>query len=301
MATTIEKTGKTVEDAVQAALNELGVNADDVTVEVLETPSKGIFGIFGTKPARIKVTVKEKPPTLENVEELKIAVEPKVVATDSVEVKFKSVPSLDTLPNVADKFEEEKPPEKSFDVKVIEEKIFDEKSDEVAVPAAPPVENVEGETFNRDTVIERAKNFLHDVFESMDLDLNIEVKEDEENVILDLKIYDSLFLTGKRGQLLDALQYLTNLAANRGSEEKIRFVLDVDNYRARREETLQKLAKSVAERAIRSKQDVKLEPMSRHERRIVHTILQNNKRVETHSHGEEPFRYIVVSPIKKKK
>lgn len=297
MATTIEKTGKTVEDAVQAAINELGVTADDVNVEVLETPSKGIFGIFGTKPARIKVTVKEKPPTPADVEEIKIAVEPKVVATDAVEVKFKSVPSLDTLPNVADKFEEEKPPEKSVDEKVIEEKIVDE----VELSAAPPVENVEGKTFNRDAVIETAKNFLHDVFEAMDLDLTVEVKENEENVVLDLKIYDSLFLTGKRGQLLDALQYLTNLAANRGSDEKIRFVLDVDNYRARREETLQKLAKSVAERAIRSKQDVKLEPMSRHERRIVHTILQNNKRVETHSHGEEPFRYIVVSPIRKKK
>ena len=293
MATTIEKTGKTVEDAVQAALNELGLTADEVTVEILETPSKGIFGIFGTKPARIKVTVKEKPPMPANVEEIKVAVEPKVIATDSIEVKFKSVPSLDTLPNVANKFEDEKPPEKSVDEKIVEEQ--------------PPVEKVEeeeifvAETFNRDTVIETAKNFLHDVFEAMDLDLSIEVKEDDENVVLDLKIYDSLFLTGKRGQLLDSLQYLTNLAANRGSEEKVRFVLDVDNYRARREETLQKLAKSVAERAIRSKQDVKLEPMSRHERRIVHTILQNNKRVETHSHGEEPFRYIVVSPINKKK
>ena len=297
MATTIEKTGKTVEDAVQSALNELGVNADDVTVQVLETPSKGIFGIFGTKPARVKVTVNEKPVEPPTVEEIQISVAPKVIATDSVEVKFKSVPSIDTLPNVADKFKEEKPVENPVD----------DKPAEVEPSDVPPVDKVESEEipvsepFNRDAVIETAKNFLHDVFEAMDLDLNIEVKEDEENIVLDLKIYDSLFLTGKRGQLLDALQYLTNLAANRGSEEKIRFVLDVDNYRARREETLQKLAKSVAERAIRSKQDVKLEPMSRHERRIVHTILQNNKRVETHSHGEEPFRYIVVSPINKKK
>ena len=291
MATTIEKTGKTVEDAVQAALKELGVTADDVTVEILETPSKGIFGIFGTKPARIKVTVKEKPPLPVNVEEVKVSVAPQVIATDSVEIKFKSVPSIDTLPDVTKKFDDEKP---------AEEKIVDENP--AAVEDTPPVENTaDTQPFNRDAVIETAKNFLHDVFEAMDLDLSIEVNEDDENVVLDLKIYDSLFLTGKRGQLLDALQYLTNLAANRGSEEKIRFVLDVDNYRARREETLQKLAKSVAERAIRSKQDVKLEPMSRHERRIVHTILQNNKRVETHSHGEEPFRYIVVSPVRKKK
>jgi len=291
MATTIEKTGKTVEDAVQAALNELGVTSDEVDVQILETPSKGIFGIFGTKPARIKVTVKEKPPLPVNVEEVKVNVAPQVVATDSVEIKFKSVPSIDTLPDVTKKFEEEKP---------VDEKIVDENP--AAVDDTPPVENVDvNQSFNRDAVIETAKNFLHDVFEAMDLDLTVEVKEDDENVVLDLKIYDSLFLTGKRGQLLDALQYLTNLAANRGSEEKIRFVLDVDNYRARREETLQKLAKSVAEKVIRIKQDVKLEPMSRHERRIIHTILQNNKRVETHSHGEEPFRYIVVSPVRKKK
>ena len=291
MATTIEKTGKTVEDAVQAALNELGVTSDEVDVQILETPSKGIFGIFGTKPARIKVTVKEKPPLPVNVEEVKVNVAPQVVATDSVEIKFKSVPSIDTLPDVTKKFEEEKP---------VDEKIVDENP--AAVDDTPPVENVDvNQSFNRDAVIETAKNFLHDVFEAMDLDLAVEVKEDDENVVLDLKIYDSLFLTGKRGQLLDALQYLTNLAANRGSEEKIRFVLDVDNYRARREETLQKLAKSVAEKVIRIKQDVKLEPMSRHERRIIHTILQNNNRVETHSHGEEPFRYIVVSPVRKKK
>ena len=300
MATTIEKTGKTVEDAVKAALDELGVTENEVNVQVLETPSKGIFGIFGAKPARIKVTLKEKPPLPSNVEEIKVNVAPKVISTDSVEVKFKSVPSLDTLPDITKKFEEEKPVEE----KVIDEKVIDEKP--VETEETPPVEKVEEEEtvepkhFNRDSVIETAKNFLHDVFEAMDLDLSIEVKEDEENVVLDLKIYDSLFLTGKRGQLLDALQYLTNLAANRGSEEKIRFVLDVDNYRARREETLQKVAKSVAEKVIRIKQDVKLEPMSRHERRIIHTILQNNKRVETHSHGEEPFRYIVVSPVKKK-
>ena len=269
MATIIEKTGKTVEDALQAALTELGVTADDVDVEVLETPSKGIFGIFGlfgAKPARIKVTVKEK--LADNVEEIKVVLEEKVQpVTDSAEIKFKSVPNLDSLPNAADN------------------------------PKPEPSE----ENFNRDEVIERAKNFIRDVFNAVNYELTFDISEEDGNIILDLKSEDSAALIGKRGQTLDALQYLTNLAANRGSENKVRFILDVENYRARREETLQKLARSVADRVARIKQDVKLEPMSRHERRIVHTVLQDNKRVETHSVGEEPYRYIIVSPKKKGK
>lgn len=266
MATIIEKTGKTVEDALQAALTELGVTADDVDVEVLETPSKGIFGIFGlfgAKPARIKVTVKEKP--TDNVEEIKVVLEEKVQpVTDSTEIKFKSVPTLESLPNAADNPNPD-------------------------------------EDFNRDEVIERAKNFIRDVFAAVNYEFTFDVSEEDGNIIIDLKSEDSVALIGKHGQTLDALQYLTNLAANRGSENKVRFILDVENYRARREETLQKLARSVADRVARIKQDVKLEPMSRHERRIVHTVLQDNKRVETHSVGEEPYRYIIVSPKKKLK
>ena len=107
-------------------------------------------------------------------------------------------------------------------------------------------------------------------------------------------------LIGKHGQPLDSLQYLTNLTANKfDSTERLHFILDVENYRQRRAETLHKLAKSVAEKAIRTRQPVKLEPMNRHERRVIHTALQNNKRVETHSTGEEPYRYVIVSPKKR--
>ena len=283
MTKTIEKTGKTVEDALRAALSELGVNESEVDVEVLETPSKGIFGFFGTKPARIKVTVKEIPKPKSEPEE-------KVVSEPPTVVNFRVVPSLDTLPKV--------------DAEFVEESAV-EKADNVETDSA--VANVENEPvkeevpFDREKVIERAKTFLTELFKAINVDLTINVREVDDNVILDLQEKDSSMIIGKRGQTIDALQYLTNLAANRSSEEKVRFILDVENYRERREETIIKLAKSVADRVIRIRQDVKMEPMSRHERRIVHTTLQENKRVETHSHGEEPYRYVVVSLKRKGK
>ena len=283
MARTIEKTGKTVEDALRAALSELGVSESEVDVEVLETPSKGIFGFFGTKPARLKVTVKEIPAPKSEPEE-------KVVSEPPTVVNFRVVPSLDTLPKV--------------DAEFVEESAV-EKADNVETDSA--VANVENEPvkeevpFDREKVIERAKTFLTELFKAINVDLTINVREVDDNVILDLQEKDSSMIIGKRGQTIDALQYLTNLAANRSSEEKVRFILDVENYRERREETIIKLAKSVADRVIRIRQDVKMEPMSRHERRIVHTTLQENKRVETHSHGEEPYRYVVVSLKRKGK
>ena len=289
MAKTIEKTGKSVEDALKAALSELGVNESDVDVEVLETPSKGIFGIFGTKPARIKVTVKDTPPPVEKTEEF--------VGEPPTVVKFRVVPGLADLPKVDAEFVEE-------DATPTAEKSFVEDEPAPKVEEEPKVDTEpvnEEKPFDREEVIERAKKFLKDIYKAIDIDLTINVREVDGNVILDLVEKDSAMIIGKRGQTIDALQYLTNLAANRASEEKVRFILDVENYRERREETIIRLAKSVADRVVRIRQDVKMEPMSRHERRIVHTTLQENKRVETHSHGEEPYRYVVVSLKRKGK
>ena len=282
MARTIEKTGKTVEDALKAAITELGVTESEVDVEILETPSKGIFGFFGTKPARIKVTLKEvTAPVEEVVEEV---VEPPTV------VNFKVVPGLKDLPKVDAEFvEQEDIPKVDKQAKADLAPKFDEKSTADKI------------SFNREQIIDRAKNFLTELFNAINLDLTINVIEVDDNVVLDLKVSDSALLIGKRGQTIDALQYLTNLAANRSSEDKVRFIIDVENYRKRREETVIKLAKSVADRVVRIRQDIKMEPMSRHERRIVHTTLQDNKRVETHSHGEDPYRYVVVSFKRKNK
>lgn len=253
MATIIEKSGKTVEDALQAALDELKVSAEDVAVEILESPSKGIFGFFGVKPAKVRVTLKEKIPEIVE-EKVSEVVEEKV--SETVEEKISEV---------------------------VEEKVSE------------PENN-----FDRAEVIDTAKKFLSEVFAAMKIEVEINSAEDENDVLLDLTGKNLGLLIGKHGQTLDSLQYLTNLAANKiDAPERLHFILDVENYRQRRAETLHKLAKSVADKAIRTRQPVKLEPMNRHERRVIHTALQNNKRVETRSSGEEPYRYITVSPKKR--
>lgn len=206
MLTAVEKTGKTIEDALKAALEELGVEEDRVEVEVIDTPSKGFFGLIGTKPAKIKVSVKKRTP------------------------------------------------------------------------------------------LEVALLFLNDIFSAMHIDVKIEQTKREENYIFNLQGEDLGILIGKHGQTMDALQYLTNLAANKSTrEDKIRIVIDVENYRKRREETLCRLASRLADRVRRSGEKVILEPMARHERKIIHTALQDDHRVLTYSDGEEPYRKVIIA------
>lgn len=257
MATTIEKTGKTVEDAVSAALADLGVTADDIEVTILEKPSRGFLG-FGARPAKIRVTLKEIPEPV-----------PEPVST----AEEKPAPTVETEMLV-----EPAEPE----------------SEPVTEPE-PPAETAPN--FDKDAVIESARSFLAKVFAAMNSEVEIVVRENESEVILDLVGKSLGVLIGKHGQTLDALQYLTNLVANRASAtEKIYFVLDAENYRERRARAILKLAKSSADRAVRTRQDVKLEPMSRSERRLIHTALQDNNKIETHSAGEDPYRYIIISP-----
>ena len=238
MANVIEKTGKTVDEAIAAAARELGIDKDELEIEILETPTKRLFGLFGETPAKIRATVKERPVIIEEPAE-----------------KFE--PVLEPSP--------------------------------VEEPAEP---------FDRDKVIDAAEDFLREVFAAMKLEVIMKISDnEEEGCLIELSGKGLGVLIGRRGQALDALQYLLNLAVNRkNADEKVHFTLDVEDYRRRREQALIKLAKGVAERAIKTRRDVKLEPMNRHERKIIHTVLQDNDRVETHSAGEEPYRYIIVSP-----
>ena len=249
MANVIEKTGKTVDEAIQAAVEELGVKESELDIEILETPTKRLFGLFGETPAKIRATVKEIAPPVVFKEPAR------------VEESIQAEPAIEP----------------------------------VLEPS--PVEEKE-ETFDRDKVIDAAENFLHDVFEAMSLEVVMKIEDNaEEGCLIELSGKGLGILIGRRGQALDALQYLLNLAVNRkNAEDKVHFVLDVEGYRHRREQALIKLAKGVAERAIKTRHEVKLEPMNRYERKIIHTILQDNNRVETHSAGEEPYRYIIVSP-----
>ena len=256
MANVIEKTGKTVDEAVQAAAAEFGVAASEVEYEILETPTKRLFGLFGETPAKIRASIKvsEPPPVVE---------EPARTVEEPVQPAQPEQPAIEPI----------------LEPSPVEEE-----------PATPS---------DREKQIDAAENFLREVFAAMQLEATIEVEETAESVNLNLSGKGLGILIGRRGQALDALQYLLNLAVNRKSEEKIFFTLDVEDYRRRREEALIKLAKGVAERAIKTRREVRLEPMSRHERKIFHTVLQDNDRVETHSTGEEPYRYVIVTPVKR--
>jgi len=151
-----------------------------------------------------------------------------------------------------------------------------------------------------ETVEDKAKIFLADVFAAMNMTVVIDVKYDEENRYMDIDLSGDEMgvLIGKRGQTLDSLQYLVSLVVNKEVEDYIRVKLDTENYRKRRKDTLENLAKNIAYKVKRTRRSVSLEPMNPYERRIIHSALQNDKYVTTHSEGEEPFRHVVVT-IKK--
>ena len=262
MAKIIEKSAKTVEDALKAALEELGVSEDEVSYEVIEEASKGLFGLLGRKPAKIRVTVKENDSNGDSPN------------------KIEELPTKSTEQDSSNKEENQIKKQKETMVK----KIDDSSNDTNAR-------------------IDTAKKFLQAIFKNMNLVVKIEITKLEEGYILNLCGENLGILIGKHGQTLDALQYLVNLAANRNRNmnQRVRFIIDVENYRSRRAETLQNLAKTLADRDVRLNQDVRLEPMNRHERRVIHTALQDNDDVSTYSVGEDPNRYIIISPKKYEK
>ena len=149
----------------------------------------------------------------------------------------------------------------------------------------------------KSSVVDKAKIFLNDVFTAMKMTvvINAEYKEDERELTIDLSGDDMGVLIGKRGQTLDSLQYLVSLIVNKDSTEYIRVKVDTENYRKRRQDTLENLAKNIAFKVKRTKRTVSLEPMNPYERRIIHSALQNDRYVTTHSEGDEPFRRVVVT------
>lgn len=199
-----EKTGKTIDDAVNAALRELALERDAVEVEVLEEPSKGLLGILGNRLAKVRVTEKETP-------------------------------------------------------------------------------------------AEKVKVFMERLLSMMNVASNVTVSEQDEWLKIDINGEELGIVIGKRGQTLDALQYLTSIVANKSADKRWRVIVDAEGYRKRREDVLQSLAKRLAEKVRRSGDDIMLEPMSPQERRIIHSTLQKNPFVTTRSEGEEPFRKIIIA------
>jgi len=200
----ITVTGKTVEEAIESGLKQLNVARDRVEIKVLEQPSKGLFGILGSKDAKVELTVK---------------------------------------------------------------------------PDA----------------VEEAIKFLEEIAGAMNMDIRTKRIDTEDGVVLQLSSSGDIgVLIGRRGQTLDALQYLVNIAAQRSGDSYVRIILDAENFRERRKKTLEELAARLAEKAVRTGREVMLEPMPSHERKIIHTFLQNHPHVRSYSKGEEPNRRIVI-------
>ncbi|MDD4335557.1 MAG: protein jag [Desulfotomaculaceae bacterium] len=203
----VEKIGKTVDEAVDKALKELNATRDEIEVNVLEEPSRGIFGFIRVRPAKVKVTLKDNP-------------------------------------------------------------------------------------------LKRASSLLENIFQTMDLDIKINISENDKAMFVNLEGTELGILIGRRGETLDALQYLLNLAVNKNQEIRKKIIIDIEGYRERREKTLQRLALKLADKARQRGRNVVLEPMSPQERRIIHTTLQGKDDVYTFSEGEEPYRKIIISPKK---
>lgn len=199
----VEKIDKTVAEAISSALQELNTTRDRVEVEVLEEPSKGLFGLFGSKPAKVKVTLKED-------------------------------------------------------------------------------------------IGEKATEFLSKVLKDMKIESKLNVNLKGKTLHIEILAKDSGILIGRRGQTLDALQYLVSLVINSGKEEYTRVILDTENYRKKREQTLIRLANKLGHKVKKVKKSVRLEPMNPYERRIIHSALQNDPKIGTKSEGEEPYRRVVI-------
>ena len=253
----LETTGKTEDEAIAAALQELRMDRDDVSVEILERAKSGFLGI-GSQPARIRV---------------------------SWEAEEETAPTASSAPV---KPVEEKKPEKA----------------EAPVAEAAPIQEEKTAAAANASIDEPAdyaavRSFLTGLLEHMGIEAEINITEREGGgILVDLAGPGMGAVIGRRGETLDAIQHLTNYAVNHGNDKRLRISVDAENYRAKREESLTKLAEKMAEKAIKYKRSMALEPMNSYERHVIHTALQNYEGVTTASTGTEPNRRVVVSYVR---
>jgi spoIIIJ-associated protein len=287
-----EKWGTDVETAVKLALDDLKLTRDEVDVTVLEEPSRGFFGI-GSKLALVRVEKKKAAPAPAPVVEEKKEEIP-AVKTVTEEPKSEKVQN-----NRKHKEHREKTGSQKHNNKRDRNNNRSKKEHknrekvEMIESLEPVIERVPEEDLS---VCENhiALEFLAEVTEQMGLSLDITAKEGGESLYIDIQGKDSGTIIGKRGQTLDAIQYLTSLVVNKDQENYTRVVVDAENYRAKREKTLEMLAIRLANKVAKSKKSVKLEPMNPYERKVIHATLQNHPHVTTKSEGQDPYRRVII-------
>lgn len=295
---TVRAEGKTIDEAIAKGLEELGVDRCEAIVNVVEEPSSGLFGLLNKKPAIVEVSA---PDSIESLS--------KPVEVETDEVSAKDTVFSDTEDSKADVSDEtssqveeviceevicEEVISEVEPVEVQKDALEDAKGEEVCAKEQKKREFVFSEEEQAETA-EIAKEFLTNVFKGMNIDVTMEKMINSERILFNLHGEGLGILIGKHGQTLDALQYLTNLAAGKKYFNHYFVMLDVENYRERRCRTLESLARRLAEKAKRTGEAVKLEPMNAAERRIIHLALQNDNEVTTESEGEGRYRHIVIS------
>ena len=354
-----EFTGKTTQEAIDAGLAAFGVTIADVHVDVLQEGAKGLFGLFGSKPARVRMTVmeeereddhglsdllgsfslneqqpqrKKKPAApkqeapkaeakAEQKAEAKAEAKPEVKkeapkkeapkaekktepkpekkaeakteAKTEAKAEEKAEAAAEKRAEAKEKRERKPRPKKKTEAKPAKET---EQKDYQPMEPAQPFNPTEPPVMHaEDTIAGCAQRFLMEVTDRMGVKVDVYVDDSREDNLYIHMVGDTLgILIGRRGETLDALQYLTSLQVNKGREGYIRVTLDTENYRAKREDSLRRLAQRMANRAQKTGRKVVLEPMNPYERRVLHTALQNNPAVTTHSEGEEPNRRVVI-------
>ena len=292
----IEVSGKNVDEALTNALIQLETTSDKVEYEVIEKGSSGFLGMFN-KPAVIRVRKKaeEVEETVETVKKpVKKYSDSKNNNYKDGKKKFKSDDKKDVKPaakaEVKSEVKAEVKSEVKTEVKPAEVKPESEDKDETKKESSKYTTIMPNEEIER-----RITTFLTDMFKAMGFEVTIKVSfDDPECVYVDLSGPNMGVLIGKRGQTLDSIQYLTSLVVKKGKDKYVRIKLDTEDYRNRRKETLESLARNIAYKVKRTRRPVSLEPMNPYERRIIHSALQNDKFVSTKSEGEEPFRHVVV-------
>ena len=284
---------KTLDDAITEALIQLGITSDQLDYDVIEKGSAGFFGI-GSKQAVIrarKKAVKEEfEKTIEEIKDI-IKEEPKKEVKKEEKKEFKK--------------EVKKEPKKEFKKEPKKEVHAEIPSQIKKEPVKELVKEVEKEN-SKERAVElcevkeetksACEKFLKDVLDTMNMEVVITTNIDEDGALcINMDGKNMGILIGKRGQTLDSLQYLVNRVANKQQDGYVRVKLDTENYRKRRKNTLENLAKNIAYKVKRTKKSISLEPMNPYERRIIHSALQADKYVNTHSEGEEPYRRVVVT------
>jgi spoIIIJ-associated protein len=262
-------TANTVDEAKAAAMLELGLSDfDDFTVEVLQTPTKKILGLFGGSPAKVKISVSVPDPKPEK----------KQVKNDKVEKKQEKKPEK----------KQDKKPEKKAEPKKQAEK-------------APVKEEVKAEesVLTETNLYGKTAEYIETIVKSLGMtECTITEKSNDEEIAFELDCGDDYgIIIGKRGETLDAIQYLARMVANKGNSSYKRVSINVGNYRAKREETLRILARKTATKAVRQGRNISLEPMNPYERRIIHTAVQEVEGATSHSIGSNLDRRVVITPV----